>query len=519
MSSYEKLNEPANATVRQQVAGKNAKQLQDNRSKTLARHVNDAKGMKKEADVMGGTIQRKIGFEFQVSSNLSIWENKNGKKEVKTTGKIYDGKGFHIESDDGDVEVVTDAFVEDDNETKMLLTAVGTGQSMVEGLENKKKVSLPEFTGSKGENKDDISIGPENDTKAISKSDLKAKPQITTGIALDSLMDLFHSYGIPVAGSKEENPDINGNDINKAAIYQKYGRNAEYRKLAEKAASGHPEDKEKARKWLAENKEEVNSFYMQMTKNYFRPSNTDKNSINSKDKIRNFVKLVELYLREATQQFRVTATDLQDIGTGKHAAYKVGDIAPSKYPKSHHSAMARTDFYGMYHNLLTKEEQAEVKKSLYRLAADLYKGEILYPAGYYDDATIKLDEYYTQEAQGKIRKGPKISDWLESMVGKENEESKYDEKHVDLISALPGEAQGKGTGAMRKKFDIVPVSDSKEGEIRMEKAGIFELRDMPEIEIGTWVTWSDRQIKFSKLLNAQRDSVKLNEHQLQQAKK
>lgn len=408
--------------------------------------VNDDAGLEQEADRMGqraqnspfmpgavpkaqagypaGTVQRKIGLEFQTLANLWIEpeadEDKGYDVEAKDfeSAEVYKGMRkllygdkvfsmpgfFHIESDDGDVEFVTEPFDEDQAGFVKLTMAVQLMRRFAEliqdGRTEFKDVVAGFGTGTfdavrnKGEEEDSgdkVYVGNMKDTDE--PPDLTASPQASIGIRLDKIIDMYEAV-------------VKDKKLSSFAL------------------------------WGTDNPAEHRS--QKVTKDSLKSAkNADRSS-----KLDNFIFLVINYLQGA----KAYSPDLTDS---------------KNYPKVAHPVMVRTNFKSLYKQLSGEEQKrfAEYKNGYLSRKTGRKFSEPIYEKGYWDD----------NKKFHKPKEVLTISQWLDSI-----EEGGG---APDKLSRLPGMAVGRGMGAM-KNVDQVDKTDA-EGKAKVASPGaVFELRRM-----------------------------------------
>jgi hypothetical protein len=156
-------------------------------------------------DTSGVPIQRKVGLEFQTYAKLF-----NRKKQLPPYGhKVFELPGlFHVESDDGDVEFVTEPFDEDKNGLVGLMTAVGGMVTMARLMERTRTDTQEEdepqapqliavatafgagqFQSTYPDEDSELHVGDPQSTDE--GPDMRAAPQATVGVRLDEIPRLF----------------------------------------------------------------------------------------------------------------------------------------------------------------------------------------------------------------------------------------------------------------------------------------------------------------------------------------
>lgn len=136
-------------------------------------------------------VQRKIGFEFQTSGTNTIFKNIKTDKKVNDGKKeYYEGPGFTIEGDEGDLELVTVPFDETESgfqEMAMVFSYMEVFANSIEG-KNIPLTHLSNYFASitpiEGnlEGKEDVILSVQEK--------ILTDPQTTVGIELSKLIDL-----------------------------------------------------------------------------------------------------------------------------------------------------------------------------------------------------------------------------------------------------------------------------------------------------------------------------------------
>ncbi len=137
-------------------------------------------------------LQRAVGFEFQTyhsPTDLEIYKDKKWEPYTDDTEERYaQGNGVKVEKDGSDLEFVTDAFAESDAGRASLTQAMRTIILTGLGLENTVTLTTNIWKEAPG-----LSKGPNasDNVRVSSKGPMKAQPQATVGVKLDSLTELL----------------------------------------------------------------------------------------------------------------------------------------------------------------------------------------------------------------------------------------------------------------------------------------------------------------------------------------
>ena len=375
------------------------------------------------------TVQRNIGFEFQTKTNL--WQGppvvNDGPDKVPEERKLlpYGTKvlsvsdQFHIESDDGEMEFVTNDFNETDPaQRKNLLIAVREAAAFASKViasapppTNLKKAQAIAGRGT---------LDPAFKTTTVWMGDFAqpiqpeieklkfTKAQATGGVKLENIINLFEAMAGTAADPKAADwQTALGDDSGGTAL-------AKVPHLAV-----------------------INQGQAAMS-----------------EKLKNFVLLITKYVEDANDAFVKELPVLQAVGLPDE-----NQVAPIPYPKAHHSLMARTSFKAMY-KMLPPGDQLQFKnhfvqelqnyftqtigyhgadECLYREAP---KEGFMYPYGYYPD-TVKPDQYFTLAAKDKVLYGPTIAEWFNSITDEVNPQQ-------DKLTNLPGTPANRGMGAYNR---------------------------------------------------------------------
>lgn len=194
--------------------------------------INNDPALEHEADVMGekavslpvslksnslsalgsdnNIIQQKIGFEFQTTFNKTkfLFNGNNGttRNEKANEGKkpYYKGKGFNIEGDEGDLELVTKPFEENESGFQEM-ASVFSWMEVFANAVREKRFPINKL------NKEFASASPVGDVLEKGEIDLnvdgriETDPQVTAGIGLGSLITL--AAGLASAPARKRVPE------------------------------------------------------------------------------------------------------------------------------------------------------------------------------------------------------------------------------------------------------------------------------------------------------------------------
>ncbi|MCG8697529.1 MAG: DUF4157 domain-containing protein, partial [Bacteroidales bacterium] len=204
-------------------------------------------GYKTEKSTPNGApvIQRKIGFEFEVSSNIETYQSaeQGGYKSLNKKDKIINGTDFYVEADGLPAgrtswEFVTVPFPETKTGLKRLILACNHMEYIVEALQ-KSPIQTPvkvnrTLIGEHG--------NPVNDRyfHKTYMDPLMVKPQVTAGFSLSALDSMYKLVSTSVTSNNNPNlvRDIgnlqNDNNVEKSAHSHDSGL-GNMRKCADKA--------------------------------------------------------------------------------------------------------------------------------------------------------------------------------------------------------------------------------------------------------------------------------------------
>lgn len=365
-------------------------------------------------------VQRKVGLEFQTSTNL--WIEEPQKEKLDYGVKVFDLPGqFHIESDDGEVEFVTEPVEEDQPGLDQLVEAVSNMADFAQIIWTQASrvdtgalfsVVAQAFNAGQYQaqwKNSDILVGNFKDPQ--NTPDLAASPQATVGIPLDKLIDLMTVVteksergdtlsGFAVGGKKDER----GKGVILKTLEQVRGQSI-YQKL-----DAHP-------------------------------------------KLKNFVAAVASYLNGAAEYSKTVAD------------WPKEEEDPN-YPKIAHPLMARNNFRTMF-NMLEPIEQSIFAEEIgvggmLELTKSHRATDQIYHQGYFDEGKKK-------------RQAPTVEEWIESIVRPVRILDR-DVTLPDKLSRLPGMMVGRGMGALEKPDENVARTNLRGEPREAQEGAVFELR-------------------------------------------
>lgn len=397
----------------------------------------------------GEVIQRAIGLEYEVQGT-ELWEQEmaGDQKEKKLTygTEIYEVQNkYHVESDDGRMEFVTEHFPESIEGVKSLREAVEDAAKFA-----KLTLQSPRMLGQVAAHHQSGAIKPEFQEKKISfktasgfegAGALLAKPQASFGIALQNFDALSKELQEGSLGSADFDlaswrPEKHSQDYEKSI-----GKDiAKWIEWVEKGFDNN-EQKEEAKAWTS------------------------------------FMALIGHYLRQAAkgEWLNAPASDEETTKREKLLAYYGEKLAapeklPMVYPKAIHPLMARTNFQMMWQLVQAADamptglDEKWCKGTLLQWT-DRKEGDYVYPGGYYDDELDpKLWNTETEEAKNAIVKGPTVGDWFDSIFGGSGAPTMEGRK----APHVPKTPEKRGMGALKKTEPV--------GTTRTLQAPIFEYR-------------------------------------------
>jgi len=326
--------------------------------------INDDQSLEREADLMGAkaahltapaeegrttqrkndldekevmkpaTVQRAVGFEFQTyqsATDLEILKESEWKTYSTDVEERYaQGNAIKVEKDGQDIEFVTNAFAESDTGRTSLTQAMRTIVLTGLNLENSVTPTADIWRMASG-----LSIGPEarDKVRVNSQGPMKAQPQATVGVKLDSLTNLLEF--LSNAPKRETSQDL-------AAIYETEATRPDARKKMvkpEQPKGGKKPQPLAYHKVLAnELGHNVYDVTQKMFHEYVYPMAQKLANLASTPPLKGFVNLLGLYI--------------------------FGGAAKSKYAKSRTPIISRTNLADVFAKLSGEDQLGFFKKFL-----------------------------------------------------------------------------------------------------------------------------------------------------------
>ncbi|MBS1531045.1 MAG: DUF4157 domain-containing protein [Bacteroidetes bacterium] len=414
-----------------------------------SRPINDDPVLETEADVMGskadllpfvtpfaaekqmasasGPVQRKVGLEFQTATD--VWrqgeesDEENAAPPVKTKlpygDKIFSAPGFHIESDDGQVEFVTAPFEEDAGGLTGLVKAVQMmaqfANLIYQHWDEEQQPSLLSAianafgTGTYDSNRgEDEQVYMGNFEHPSNEPNVNASPQASVGIPLDSVIRLMQV----LSANNEKGQKLGG--------FGNYGH----------AQPALHKSQEVIKRTLA-------------TK--IKKDSKELEALAEYRGLKNFVALVIHYLQGAD-------------------AYAADLAREGNYPKMAHPMMSRTNFRQIFGMMSVAENRLFVELFTPEKLVNLAKirmgpDDRIYPEGYRDEENVLQRD-----------SAPTIREWIASF-------NDLLVREPDKLSRLPHMQKGRGMGALAVKDKVAKTNTRGEAQ-KPKSAIVFELRRM-----------------------------------------
>jgi hypothetical protein len=392
-------------------------------------------------------VQRDVGFEFEVQGT-HVWTGalRAGEGDRKKLGYgvgVYDVPGlYHIESDDGRVEFVTEPFPETAAGKDDMSKAVTGAAGLAKAAPAKATTKAPAVTvdartaGAGGKKHGDLGtsdpwVGSFADPDTFPGSDEAtwAKPQTSFGVPLGKLAALADAM---MAGTTYH----------------------------EGLTAFDPDDDAR------DSEVEWAKGFQDRTKQLAQV--TQVGSVGS------YLALLLTYIDEAKSAYE----DHPDpTASGQQKRY------PMRYPKGVALVMARTNFGVMFDQVKDQWPVGLAKRAdLYRLLEDRSGrklGDQLYPYGYYDDAADPA-VWFTPAGDQWIVRGPTMGEWLDSIF---TDAELVKDRSGQLPASmggrtaphLPGTPAKRGMGATTKT-DKVGTRATGTDPLTMVEAPLFEFR-------------------------------------------
>lgn len=435
-------------------------------------------------------IQRKVGLEYQTAANLWTeneedtelgyeagipFEEKEiyqGRRKLLYGDKVFEMPGyFHIESDDGEMEFVTEPFEEDQegyNKLTIAVSMMSEFASLIEPITEKTLFS-------------DIakSFGAGN-YDATRTSD-KTQPDSSEQPALEVVKDESTS-GEEDKEEVEQESDISTEDdyeeeLSEPNVYVgniKDPDNYPILNASPQASAGIRLDQliamfEKVNTmpqlssmllWTDRNKQGLTKQRPQRLIDYSLSTRSEAEKSSPTAPVNNLLFLVKHYLQGAKEY-------ANDLGTSH-----------LNYPKIAHPILVRTCFKSIFQQLTPGEKEIfrnqlypiDGKSSSFQDTLGRKYTEPIYEKGYYDDQ----DKFHAPTTVLTI------DQWLKSIIDVT--------EMSDKLSRLPGMMEGRGMGAM-PEMDEVAKLDQRGQFQAPHKAVVVELRRlMNNVPHEDWVT-------------------------------
>jgi Domain of unknown function (DUF4157) len=368
------------------------------------------------------TIQRDVGMEYEVQGT-HLLDEKN--ELVKYGEAVYEGTGWHMESDDGRMEFVIKHQPTDEEGKERLLkaTMAAANFALNTQLNRPTKVEdIAKLVNDGGAVKKERVTVDTADSYELENS-LAAKPQASIGVDLEQIHYLYEMMktgfittetGKFASKERAETGTEWEKDVGKynlerwetAEAYTNKKRRAEWVDKKDPECYREPEWFQ-GRAWQA---------WMAMVAEYLMASKgiaatTDSlafPNLEKSDREKKAKELAEFYGQEGQK--------LKGL--------------PLTYPKAAHALMARTNFGSMLKTLIEQKlieipENRDVFwdvacRGAANIAVRSSEEELkafLYPCGYYKDSLDPRHWYkQTPEAKEGIVTGPTVKDWLLSIV-------------------------------------------------------------------------------------------------------
>lgn len=326
-----------------------------------------------QTKLIEGMMQRKVGLEFQTKANLWIqperdeeqgWERDidvesapviQGRRKLLYGDKVFNLEGlFHIESDDGEVEFVSEPFEEDQQGYDMLTLAVSLMAEMANLIfynPTETFATVAEQFGAGTHDSKRVQEGEEypvyvgNIKNPDDTPDLTASPQATIGVRLDKIVEMFEKV------------------------------------LAKRELSsfGRWSDRENPHLPLHRSQQVLKQVLKQGLERF---------EIIKTHPVNNFSFLVRSYLMSAKEY----SPDLKD---------------PKNYPKIAFPIMARNSFKSIFNGLAQEDQEWFTRHKLtFVKMAERVLEEPLFTAGYFDDRGV----FHSPDSVLKV------GEWLDSIT-------------------------------------------------------------------------------------------------------